>query len=418
MFFFKALFLLIPIALSCEPIVAAFYENYAHYRPNGQRSVFSPALLEPELLDELHIAFAYFGYATPALNPEKPGLTGNFQLLPTEPDDMEVLYPSLAGLKRKAPHLKLYLTIGGWNFNNPEAPTKHLFSQMVSNKESRKEFIASCIDYARRFNFDGIDIDWEYPGDPTRGGSPSDFDNFILFLKECRASFKSAPKPLSLSCAFPAHPPFGMKESDQKLFYRFVAECSKHLDHLTVMAYDYHGPFDGAKLTGVNAPLNQDTDPKSKLFIRASLDNYLQAGVPNDMILLGIPTFGHSFGEVSGLKSESAGPGKPFGKPGFPGPATQQAGFLSYFEITDMIVQKTLISRHDPVTSTDYGFNTESKIWVSFDSPETTALKAELAHALGLKGIIFWTVNMDEYSGKNPYPNIRSGRNALLRSVN
>ncbi|CRX38109.1 glycosyl hydrolase family 18 protein [Estrella lausannensis] len=413
MFFFSALFLLMPLSVSAEPIVAAYYENYAHYRPSGQRPMFSAALVDPKILDELHIAFAYFGYATPSANPEKAGLTGNFKIQPTEPDDIGVLYPSLSKLKQQAPQLKLYLTIGGWSFNNPDAPTKSLFSEMVSRPESRREFIASCIDYAHRFDFNGIDIDWEYPGDPARGGSSLDFENFIQFLKECRDSFASSSPTLSLSCAFPAHPPFGLKESEQKQFYRFAAECSKYLDHLTVMAYDYHGPFENSKLTGVNAPLNRDTDPLSPFFIRATLDNYLQGGVQSEKILLGIPTFGRSFGDVSDLTPESAGPGKPFEKPGLPGPATRQPGLLAYFEISDMILEKSLISRPDALTSTVYGFNPQTKLWVSFDSPASTALKAELARAYRLKGIIFWSINMDEYTGKESYPNIRSGRAAL-----
>lgn len=413
MFFFRAMLLLIPISVSADPIVAAYYENYAHYRPSGQRPVFSPALVETSLLSELHIAFAYFGYATQSVNPDKPGLTGNFKIVPTEPDDQTVLYPALLKLKQQAPHLKLYLTIGGWNFNNPDALSKTLFSEMVSKPEHRREFIDSCMDYARRFHFDGIDIDWEYPGDLSRGGSSADFGNFILLLKEFRESIKSTASPLSLSSAFPAHVPYGLQESDRKQFFRFIADCSTHLDHLTVMAYDYHGPYDGAKLTGVNAPLNRDTDPQSELFVRATLDNFLKSGVQRDKILLGIPTFGHSFAEVSELTPGATGPGKPFKKPGPPGPATGQPGFLAYFEIIDMIQAKNLIFQNDPVTSTAYGVNMESRAWVSFDSPDTTAQKAQLAREYQVKGIIFWSLNMDEYTGKNSYPNIRSGKSAL-----
>lgn len=413
MFFFRALFLLIPILVSADPIVAVYYENYAHYRPSGQRPVFSSALVDPNLFSELHIAFAYFGYTTQSVNPQKPGLTGNFKIVPTEPDDQKILYPALLKLKQQAPRLKLYLTIGGWNFNNPDAPSKTLFSEMVSKQEHRQEFIASCIDYARRFQFDGIDIDWEYPGDPSRGGNSADFENFILLLKEFRESIKSAASPLSLSSAFPAHAPYGLQESDRKQFFHFIADCSTYLDHLTVMAYDYHGPFDGATLTGVNAPLNRDTDPQSELFIRATLDNYLKGGVQRDKILLGIPTFGHSFAEVSGLTPDAKGAGKPFAKPGTPGPATRQPGLLAYFEIIDMIQDKKLLLHNDPMTSTACGVNIESKVWVSFDTPETTALKARLARDYQLKGIIFWSLNMDEYTGRNSYTNIKSGRSAL-----
>ena len=52
------------------------------------------------------------------------------------------------------------------------------FSQMAATPDGRATFIQSCIDFARTNGFDGVDIDWEYVGDPTRGGGPQDTENF------------------------------------------------------------------------------------------------------------------------------------------------------------------------------------------------------------------------------------------------
>lgn len=82
-------------------------------------------------------------------------------------------YKKFTGLKSKNPHLKTLLAIGGWN----EGSVK--YSNMVSTKSSRATFLKSCLDFMKKYNFDGIDLDWEYPS--QRGGRPEDKVTQYLF---------------------------------------------------------------------------------------------------------------------------------------------------------------------------------------------------------------------------------------------
>ena len=43
---------------------------------------------------------------------------------------------------------------------------------MVSDPSQRAKFTASVVDFLLKYNFDGLDFDWEYPA--NRGGVPSD----------------------------------------------------------------------------------------------------------------------------------------------------------------------------------------------------------------------------------------------------
>ena len=43
---------------------------------------------------------------------------------------------------------------------------------MAADAAKRSTFIQSCIAFLKKYNFDGLDMDWEYPAE--RGGKPID----------------------------------------------------------------------------------------------------------------------------------------------------------------------------------------------------------------------------------------------------
>ena len=71
-------------------------------------------------------------------------------------------------LRQKNPDLKVMIAIGGWN----EGVKK--YSDMVSDGAVRKNFVESVVKFVELHEFDGLDLDWEYPGDSERGGKHSD----------------------------------------------------------------------------------------------------------------------------------------------------------------------------------------------------------------------------------------------------
>lgn len=415
---FKVIFVFLMVHFQINAaVVGAYYENYAQHRPGvGHREPFSMAMIDTQLLTDLYYAFAALGYVNRSVDPANPRLTGDFTIQPTEGNDQSVLYPQVLKLKQEsAKGLNLFLSVGGWNFNDPNDPegvgrnTYRLFSQMVSTKENRKQFIESAVEYLHRFGFDGLDIDWEYPGDLTRGGAVEDFANFVTFLKECKEAF--GPAKLYLSYSAPAYVPAGLPKEyreDPSKYFKWLAKCSEYLDRINVMAYNYHGPFDIPKITGANSPLNRDTDPKSPLFIAKTLDNYLNHGVPAEKMVLGLPAYGNSYAGVAGLSLEDSGPGKFFVAAGEPGPATKLAGLLAYYEIADKLADRQLLFGVDMITSTVYGFQIASQSWVSFDVPETSKLKAQLALSRGLNGAVLWAIDLDEYQWAPRFPNLKS----------
>lgn len=54
--------------------------------------------------------------------------------------------------------IKVTVAIGGWNDSAGDK-----YSRLVNNPAARAKFIAHVIEFIKKYNFDGLDLDWEYP---------------------------------------------------------------------------------------------------------------------------------------------------------------------------------------------------------------------------------------------------------------
>ncbi len=75
--------------------------------------------------------------------------------------------------------MEVYPSIGGWTLSDN-------FPEMAASEEARNKFAQQCVELIKAYGFDGIDIDWEYPGYADHSGTPEDKVNYTLFLKAIR----------------------------------------------------------------------------------------------------------------------------------------------------------------------------------------------------------------------------------------
>ena len=284
------------------------------------------------------------------------------------------LYPPFNALKQRKEGLKTLIAIGGWTHNDPGTPTRTLFSEAAATDERRKTFAASCVQFLQEHDFDGIDIDWEFPGDPSRGGNAQDKANLPLLLQEIKAQLDAAPKPYILSIAVP------LSSFRLNLGYA-LNEIQPHVDHINIMSYDLHGTWDLSSAPYVNAHANLTE-------IDAALD--LFNGVNSEKLNLGLGAYGRTAKLASDACAE---PGCEFVAAGQAGECTQEPGVLAYSEIIDLQVSPT-IQPNEAAYGT-YTSESGGTSWVGYDTPETLQQKVNRAKARCFGGVMAWSIDQD-----------------------
>lgn len=126
---------------------------------------------------------------------------------------------------------KVLLSVGGWTGSKR-------FSPMVASPLSRKQFIDWNLEFIEKYNTDGVDLDWEYPGKQAAGCNEFDVahdaDNFLLLLKELRAALdqKWPQEHKEISMAVHVQP---FLKNEQPLMD--LKEFVPYFDHVNLMTY-------------------------------------------------------------------------------------------------------------------------------------------------------------------------------------
>lgn len=351
--------------------VVGYFPNWAMYRSVP----FYPKDINPKLVTHINYAFV------------KTDTAGNIILFDPWADidhrtdwNVEKSYwgnfRQLTELKEKNPQLKTLFSVGGWTLSEP-------FSQLAENPAARANFIRQSIEFADKYGFDGIDIDWEYPGFATHNGRPQDKENFTQLLKELHQATKAHQPPLLVTIAAPAGPTH-MQNME-------LGEIHEYLDWINLMTYDFHGPWGGGEdeVTNHNSPLYATGQGNPEFNVDAAVRGYLAQGVPKNKIVVGMPLYGRSYANVpdtsDGLYSSYNGIGTG---------TTEEAGLRFFNDIKQNLLSSYICSWDDQA-KVPYLYNPATKQFISYDDEESLRLKANYVREHELGGAMVWELGQD-----------------------
>ncbi|XP_072419241.1 chitinase-3-like protein 1 [Chiloscyllium punctatum] len=343
--------------------LVCYFANWAQHRPGIGK--FLPENIPPCLCTHLIYAFAT--------------INSNHKITTKEENDAE-LYTSFNNLKKQRPQLKTLLGVGGWNFGTQR------FTSMVNARKNRTIFINSTIDFLRKHNFDGLNLDWKYPA--ARGSPADDKKRYTSLLMEIKKAFQQEAKrtknvKLLISAAVAA--------SKDKIDAGFeISKVARNVDFINLVSYGFHGAWD--RFTGHISPLYRGSADKGAYAnsnVNYAAKYWIRNGLPANKMIIGFPTFGRTFT----LKSSNASVGSAAIGPGPPGNYTKEAGFLAYYEICDFLKTATPKFIKDQMVS----YAVKKDVWLGYDNLDSFQTKAQWLKKNKYGGAFVWTIDLDDF---------------------
>ncbi|WP_283133510.1 glycoside hydrolase family 18 chitinase [Rhizohabitans arisaemae] len=317
-------------------------------------------------------------------------------------------FNQLKKLKAKHPHLKSLISLGGWTYSK-------YFSDAASTPAKRAAFVKSCIDMYIKGDlpisdgrggpgvaagvFDGIDIDWEWPGAEGHAGnhiSPNDKANLTallaLFRSELDALSAQTGKTYLLTAFTPADPVKIDAGWD-------ISQIFNYLDFANVQGYDFHGAgsdnswepnragHQGNLFIDSDSPYNPDFS------VEKAINHYLDRGVNPRKLSFGIAFYGRGWQQVQAGAAGRNGEWQT-ANGAAPGDFPVEAGTRSYKTLFQRVPGCTVY--HDVQSVSSYCFTGNNGQWWTFDDAWSIQRKAEWAKSKNLLGLMVWEMSGDD----------------------
>ncbi|KAI4483190.1 hypothetical protein M0804_008245 [Polistes exclamans] len=376
-----------------------------------------------------HLIYGFAG-----INPD------TFEVIPLNPNldtgAGYAYYRLSTQLKKSFPDLKVYLGIGG---NADPYEDTHKYLTLTETSEARSKFINSVNRMLTDYDFDGIDLGWQFPPVKVKKnrGALSSFwhgikktfgygkfkdekeqehrDGFTILVRDLKTQLRPKGKALTLTV---------LPHINSSIYYE-ARLLTPNIDAVHLLTFDQKTPERNPKEADYPAPVYESYGRIPQDNIDSSVRYWLENGTPGSKIVVGIPAYARTWK----LTSESQISGVPpiiAEGPGEPGPHSGIPGLLSYAEVCTKLTETHLgrLRRvNDP--SKKYGsyayepYNSDTGadgLWVGFEDTDTAGNKASYAKAKGLGGVAIFDLSLDDFRGVcngDKFPIIRGAKYKL-----
>lgn len=353
-------------------------------------------------------------------------------------------YRLVTNLKRRYPALKVFLSVGAFRDLAEEKPFEKYLT-LLESSGSRTAFVNSVYTVLKTYEFDGLDLAWQFPQTKPkriRGWTGKLWHGFkklftgdsVLDPKadEHREEFSALVR--DLRNAF-AHDKFQLgltvlPHVNQTVFMD-APLLKDNVEYIHLAAFDQQTPERNPKEGDYTAPIYEPSERVEGNNVDGKVQYWLTNGVPASKLIVGIPTYGRGWK----LTEESGITGQPplrANGPGPEGPETGIPGFYSWAEVCAKLpnpsnanlggAEQPLRKMGDP--SKRFGVfafrvadeNEEHGLWISYEDPDTAGNKAAYVKAKGLGGISVFDLNNDDFRGScagDKFPILRAAKYRL-----
>ncbi|KAI4868455.1 glycoside hydrolase family 18 protein [Hypoxylon rubiginosum] len=345
-------------------INAVYYPSWRVYKG------FAPSSLQLDCINQIYYAFIRLN-EDGTLRP-----LDEFAERTKDVDGEKGCLNALAKLKQQKPKLRTLVSVGGGSGSAE-------FSVMAADSDCRATFASQCRQFVDKYEFDGVDLDWEHPETPEDGA------NYMALLRALRDTLP--PSRYLLTTALPTGE-YCLKNID-------VEAAADLLDGLNLMGYDFNGPW--TDVSGHHAQLlplpgaPRHVYPALRNSCHRAVVYLADRGFPREKIILGVPVYARSFAGARGI-------GQPF----------RSAAETDYSELPDEWVSNASVDAE--VGAASYvDSSLRGQGFVSFDVPDTVRQKAEYVKSNGLGGLFYWTGTGDRKGSESL---VRAGYEAMSGS--
>lgn len=364
-----------PIKINIRPDrhdkqIVAYYPNWQWYRRNQ--------LVNPQTIDYSKYTVINYAFFRPLANgtiqqtdswADESILLGPMVWWPVEGHDTTLSLPYLCHQSG----VKLLPSIGGWNDSVN-------FPVIAASSTLRETFVQSCLNLISTYDFDGIDLDWEYPGFAEHNGTPADAQNYTQLLTELRNALDQLGTTnnrtyLLSSC-------FGASQSNmQNIEWNMISNL---VDMINLMTYDFHGPWDN--LSNHHTPLYSPAQGDPLWCVEGAFNLLTQTyNVPAAKINIGMAFYGKALAGCHELFAPHTG----YDTAHF----SADEGQPHYYTILQQLGNYEY--HWDDQVKCPYLTSLDLNSFITYDNETSIMHKAQFVNEHQAQGVIIWELTGD-----------------------